>query len=245
MAVIKFMGNAGSALIVGAEAWVVDGLQDGASNYESTPEDVVKWLQDFPGQLNFVVTHNHLDHFSGKRFGKLSKLRSFHFYAFDYDLIDEMRRVTDLGDKMIHYLRADTDYDLGNNMEIRGIVIPHLSPDHYPLKHVSPLFSWWEGEENKQVFLTADANFDEEVYRRNGPYIHGVSVCVAVYAYGFTKRNIAFVDRYIDPGLLILNHLPHRDRDRQNTRDQVVKYAAKNLERPYHIFLDSGEEISL
>ncbi len=245
MTEIKFLGNASTALILDEEAWVVDALHDGASNYEPTPESTLTWLKNYSGKINFIVTHNHPDHFSARRYSELSKLRSFDFYAFDYDLIDEIKKVTDLSPDKIHYLRGDKDHELRDDLTLRGIVIPHLTPEHYPLKHVSLLFRWDKGEGVKRIFLTADASMDEEVYRRNGDHIHGCDICVAVFSYGYTSRNIAFVDRYIDPGLLVLNHLPNSERDKRNTRDHLVKYTEKNLHRDYHIFLDHGDEITL
>lgn len=233
----EYFGNASTGVFYGKELWLIDGLQEGAGDYEPTPIWALDKLAGFSGNIHLLVTHNHPDHFSRSLVADFCRQRPLELIFFDPPFENT---VVDIPGLSLRYLEEGEWHDLlreGDGLQIYPIKMPHLSPKYFHLAHYGLLM----GIEGRRFFFSADADLDEDAYGRNHQLVCGCDLAILVYAYGFTKKNLAFTEEYIKAKHLVFNHLPARDRDRQSIRQKFPRFLQLNSVERCTVFMDKDD----
>lgn len=238
------LDNAGFAICMPEEVWVVDGVQIGASIYGGTTSKTLDWLASRKEPLGLIVTHAHNDHVNPEmicdlveRRQKMTPSRATTVYGFDEDI---QMLFTEIGAALtVVVLEKDVRHPLSAHFAVTGIPSPHMFPKRYTLAHHSLLLECDIAQKTVRIFATADADFEEAYYQSVAPRVKGCDIAIAPFSYGITKKHDALLKKYIDPHVAIVNHFPpmgssgdpylekfHKFRDKYYPMDPLVAFTA-------------------
>lgn len=269
------ISNAGVALCLPGEVFAIDCLHSGAGMYAGTTKEAYEWLVSRNETLYLLITHTHSDHVDPtilRRFVQERDLagRRTEMFGFDEETrqllaradSDATNRGLHTANRGLHAANRDsmerdlvsrlhilTSYQpraLSDQLTVTGYPTPHLDPQHYTLAHHSLFFEMQIARETVTVFVTADADLDRERYQSMAQRIRGCDVLVAPYAYGFTKRNDAFVKEFVAPHTFVVNHFPPIDGESARIYETFLRFREKYyLGDPLISFASFGDAYNL
>ncbi|HSK67989.1 MAG TPA: MBL fold metallo-hydrolase [Candidatus Limnocylindria bacterium] len=232
------MSNAGVCIAGGGSLWLVDAMHGGVGPYPgTTPAGMATVAAQAQGRMvRLALTHLHPDHAGAEQIRRLADMVPLTVYCADPHI-----REWDLGKAGLVPL-ADGVAVTTDGDSLTAVPVPHLSPGRFTLPHYALLLEIAD----VRLAFCGDGAPDADAFGSYGGILTRADAAVCCYAYGFTRRNLAFCGQTLRPRILVLNHIPPPGTDARDACAALRDFLQKaQPPMPVHAFCREGDAVRI